>query len=162
MKLIAFILLTFSLLSGAQANDLYMTEASEPGFDLAALGRPCSGSYYNWGRGRNGFGYCYQYACTGATLNGGQPVSNYSCEAVRPSYVDWGRGQNGWGYCYQYTPYGVSMNEGKPVSNYSCEAVRRSYYAWGRGVNGQTYCYQYTAKGVAMNEGKPVSNYNCM
>lgn len=119
------------------------------------------GSYFDWGRGRDGWGYCYEWASNGQPLNQGNPVSNYNCERGRPSYFDWGRGRDGWGYCYQYTPYRDSMNQGNPVSNYNCERTRPSYYAWGRGQDGYTYCYQYTARGDSMNAGAPVSNYNC-
>ncbi|MGE0631547.1 MAG: hypothetical protein AB7O96_04020 [Pseudobdellovibrionaceae bacterium] len=76
--------------------------------------------YYDWGRGRNGWGYCYMWDRYGRVRNGGYPVSNYNCERVRPSYFRWARSRNGYYYCYQYTPYGVIMNEGYPVSNYYC------------------------------------------
>lgn len=76
--------------------------------------------YYNWGRGRNGWGYCYLWNCNGRVRNGGLPVNNYNCEGTRPSYFRWATSRNGYVYCYQYTPYGVPMNEGYPVSNYYC------------------------------------------
>lgn len=117
--------------------------------------------YYDWGRGRNGWGYCYHWTRDGRVLNDGRPVSNHFCERRRPSYYNWGRGKNGWGYCYQWTPKGVAMNEGRPVSNYLCERRSRSYYQWGTGRNGKTYCYQWTPNGVAMNEGKPVAEHLC-
>ncbi|MCO5143016.1 MAG: hypothetical protein M9962_08005 [Oligoflexia bacterium] len=119
------------------------------------------GSYYDWGVGRNGYGYCYEYTDYGDVLNGGQPVGNYNCEYSRPSEYNWGQGRNGFGYCYQRTPYGHFMNEGQPVGNYNCEMRNPSYFAWGRGRNGYTYCYQYTANGYPMNNGQPVGNYNC-
>jgi hypothetical protein len=120
-----------------------------------------AGSYYNWGRGQNGFGYCYQYTSYGSVLNGGRPVANQFCENTKPSYHNWGRGKDGFGYCYQYTPQGLAMYEGRPQSNYFCEMTKPSYYNWGRGQNGYTYCYQYTPQGLAMNSGKPVANYFC-
>lgn len=161
MKFLALVFLALSLFSAANVLASQGQTCASPGINMLDIGAACTGSYYNWGKAQNGWGYCYQYACTGAVLNGAQPVSDYFCESVRPSYFDWGKAQNGWGYCYQYTPTGLTMNVGKPVSNYSCEAVRPSYYSWNRSVDGQTRCYQYTAKGVAMNEGKPVSNYYC-
>lgn len=118
-------------------------------------------SHFAWGRGQNGWGYCYEWDYYGNVLNGGYPVASYNCEAVQPSRFDWGRGQNGWGYCYQWTPQGFAMNEGQAVANYSCESVHPSRYAWGRGQNGLTYCYQWTPYGVAMNEGRPVPEYYC-
>jgi len=78
-----------------------------------------AGSYYDWGRGQNGWGYCYEWA-NGYVLNSGYPIANYYCEQENPSYFDWGRGMNGYTYCYQWTPYGVAMNEGRPVDNYYC------------------------------------------
>ncbi len=139
------------ILSGSQsAVEMHPNQVTE-----------ASGSYFDWGKAQNGFGYCYHWASTGAVLNGGSPVSNYNCERNRPSYFNWGRAQNGFGYCYQYTPYGVSMNQGAPQSNYNCERTRPSYYSWGRGQDGQTRCYQYTPNGVALNQGSPVSNHFC-
>lgn len=122
---------------------------------------PPGGSYYDWGRGQNGWGYCYQWSYDGYILNGGQPVPNYLCESTHPSAYNWGRGMDGWGYCYQWTPYGVPMNEGRPVANYSCEAVAPSYYQWARGSDGYTYCFQLTPNGLALNQGRPVPNYLC-
>ncbi len=79
-----------------------------------------AGSYYDWGRAKNGWGYCYMWSSNGYVLNEGRPVSNYNCERYRPSYYDWGKGVNGYTYCYQWTSYRVAMNEGKPVDNYYC------------------------------------------
>lgn len=118
-------------------------------------------SYYDWGKGQNGWGYCYQWTNTGAPLNEGKPVDNSYCERENPSQYNWGKGQNGWGYCYQWTPYGVALNQGQPVSNYNCERRRPSHYKWGSAKNGYTYCYQWTPDGVAMNEGKPVDKSYC-
>lgn len=122
---------------------------------------PSHGSYYDWGRAQNGYGYCYEWSSDGYVLNNGQPVSEHYCENVRPSYYYWGQAQNGWGYCYHYTPSGIPMNQGQPVSNYTCERVAHSHYQWGRAQNGYTYCYQYTPNGYAMNQGQPVSNHYC-
>lgn len=119
------------------------------------------GSYFDWGQGQNGWGYCYEWTNHGDVLNGGNPVHPYSCEKSNPSRFRWSRGQDGWGYCYQYTPYGVAMNEGSLVHPYSCEKVAPSYYRWGRAQNGYTYCYQYTANGIPMNQGSPVNESYC-
>lgn len=118
-------------------------------------------SYYDWGRGQNGFGYCYEWAYPGAVLNGGQAMPNYLCESVNPSFYTWGRGRNGFGYCYQQTPNGYWMNEGQAQQNYLCEASAPSFFRWARARNGYTYCYQYTANGLVMNNGSPVDNYYC-
>lgn len=124
--------------------------------------RPTSyGSYYNWGRAQNGWGYCYEWTYEGYVLNGGQPVGDYLCESTRPSYYGWGAAQNGWGYCYHYTPDGLAMNNGQAMANYLCESYSPSHYSWGRGQNGNYYCYQYTPNGLVMNSGQPVDNYFC-
>lgn len=148
---------TYEALSSAAVG----TEVSHFGINTQDAGMACTGAYYNWGKAQNGFGYCYEWACNGSPLNGGQPVSDYLCESRRPSYYDWGKAQNGWGYCYQYTPYGVAMNKGQPVGDYLCESRRPSYYSWARSQDGRTRCYQYTPYGVAMNKGQPVSDYLC-
>jgi hypothetical protein len=122
---------------------------------------PSRGSYFDWSRGNDGWGHCYEWASNGGVLNGGNPVSNSYCEDVNPSRYDWSRGNDGWGYCYQFTPYGDALNSGAAVSNYYCEEVARSYYSWGRGNDGYTHCYQYTANGIAMNQGAAVSDYYC-
>ena len=49
----------------AQAN--YLCDAHYP-------------SYYAWGRGGNGYTYCYQWTSTGLAMNEGQPVANYLCQ----------------------------------------------------------------------------------
>lgn len=122
---------------------------------------PGQGSYYDWGTGKNGYGYCYQWSNSGQVLNGGSPQPNYLCEQRRQSYYMWNRAYNGYGYCYQYTPYGVPMNAGASQPNYLCEQRNPSYYAWGRGQDGYTRCYQYTSNGIPMNQGAPVGNYLC-
>lgn len=77
-------------------------------------------TYFDWGRGQNGWGYCYEFTSQGYVLNQGRPVHNANCEAVRPSYFDWGRGMDGYVYCYQWTPYRVAMNEGRPMHPSYC------------------------------------------
>ena len=147
---------------GSLTTDPIARDSSPSTMDLESMNiRPRRGSYYKWGKARNGYGYCYEYTRDGRVLNGGKPVGNYNCERRNPSVYNWGRARNGYGYCYQYTPYGVAMNEGRPVSNFQCERYNPSYYSWGRGRDGNTYCYQYTGNGIPMNEGKPVSNYYC-
>lgn len=122
---------------------------------------PHYGSYYDWERGVDGWGHCYEWTSRREVLNNGRPVSDYLCEQSRPSHYSWGRGNDGWGYCYQYTPYGHALNSGSPVNNYYCEQNSRSYYSWGRGNDGYTHCYQYTGNGVPMNQGSPVPDNYC-
>ena len=136
-----------------QANQSYVVASNE----APAIG----GSYFNWGRAQNGFGYCYQWTSTGQLLNGGAAQPNFYCEQVNPSFFNWGRAQNGFGYCYQFTGTGLLMNLGQPQSNYSCEQRSPSHYAWGRGQDGYTRCYQYSPSGLALNAGQPVNNYFC-
>ncbi len=95
--------LLFSLNFQASANDV--------------LGR---GSYFDWGRGMNGYGYCYEWAYGGGVLNGGNPVPNFECDKVNPSFYSWGRGSNGYTYCYQFAPQGWVLNTGNPVDNSWC------------------------------------------
>ncbi|PIS10125.1 MAG: hypothetical protein COT73_11020 [Bdellovibrio sp. CG10_big_fil_rev_8_21_14_0_10_47_8] len=122
---------------------------------------PVPGDYYDWGRGRDGSGYCYQFTAEGYVLNGGAPVENSLCEAVKPSHPDWGRGRNGYGYCYRFTPSYLVMNQGTPIHNQQCETVRPSYYDWGRGIDGWIYCFQFTPERWVMNEGRSVPNNFC-
>lgn len=161
----AFVLVTSISMANTEVGATCATPVNENSI-LAPLmeqnfAPSCVGTYYNWGRGQNGWGYCYEWTCNGYPLNNGLPVANYLCESRSPSRYDWGRGMDGWGYCYQWTPQGIAMNEGQPVTNWNCERTRPSYYSWGRGMDGNAYCYQYTAYGVAMNAGQPVSPYLC-
>ena len=119
-----------------------------------------TGSYYDWGRGQDGWGYCYEWTYDGQPLNGGRPVNSGYCESRSPSLFNCGRGHDGWGHCYQQTPKGEYMNQGRPVSDYQCEERSPSYYSWGRGADGNTYCYRY-ANGLALNNGRPVDNNYC-
>lgn len=86
---------------------------------LEGFAPPRRGSYFDWGRARNGWGYCYQWTRNGQVLNQGQPVQNYLCERTNPSYFAWGRAKNGFTYCYQWAK-GLALNEGQPVPNYYC------------------------------------------
>lgn len=122
---------------------------------------PSTGAYFDWGRGRDGTGYCYQFTIHGDVLNGGMPVAENSCEALRPSKSDWARGRNGYGYCYQFTPEKLVMYQGRPQANEICEKVLPSHFAWGRGMDGWTYCFQYTPSHILMNEGRNVPNEKC-
>jgi hypothetical protein len=79
------------------------------------------GSYYAWYKGNDGWGRCYEWTTGGDVLNGGNPVSNYLCEAVAPSHYEWGRSNNGYTRCYQVTPNGYYLHEGSPVSDYLCK-----------------------------------------
>lgn len=119
------------------------------------------GNYFNWGQGRDGTGYCYEFNSQGFVLNGGMPQANINCEKVSPSFANWGRANNGFGYCFQFTPYNIVMNQGHPIANQTCEKVSPSYYRWGQGVDGFTYCYQFTPTGLVMNNGQNVPNHLC-
>ena len=118
------------------------------------------GSYFNWGRGRDGFGYCYEWTRNGQVLNGGQPVPEHLCERRNPSYFEWARARNGWGNCYRFTPYGVVMNQGQPQSYGYCEQSNPSYFDWARSQSGHYYCYQF-GNGLVLNDGRPVPNHYC-
>lgn len=78
------------------------------------------GGYYNWGRGRDGWGYCYEWDRYGRIRNGGWPVDNYKCERRNPSHFNWAQSRDGYTRCYQFTPYGDVMNQGRPVSTRYC------------------------------------------
>lgn len=83
--------------------------------------RPPHGrTYVDWGQGRDGTGYCYEFFRNGQVANGGRPISNHACERYNPSYYDYGRGRDGYYYCYQFTPYGVVMNQGRAVPMNYC------------------------------------------
>lgn len=77
-------------------------------------------SYFDWGRGQNGWGYCYEFDNYGYVLNNGRPMHPRNCEMVNPSYFAWGRGFDGYMYCYQWTPYQVIMNDGYAVHPRYC------------------------------------------
>lgn len=125
------------------------------------INHPAGPTYFNWGQGRDGWAYCYEFNSQGYVLNGGRPVANIHCERVSPSYHNWGRGVDGWGYCYQFAPNGLVMNQGRPQPNMQCERMSPSYYQWGRGTDGWVYCYQWTPYGHVMNIGRPVPNHFC-
>ena len=122
---------------------------------------PGGQTYFDWGRGMDGYGYCYQFTWDGYVLNNGaaQPIG--FCEQVRPSHFDWGRGNNGFGYCYQFTPQKLVMNRGAAQYNGNCERYYPSFYRWGRGNDGYTYCYQFTPYGYVLNDGRPVPPNYC-
>lgn len=122
---------------------------------------PNTGAYYDWGRGRDGTGYCYQFTSQGYVLNGGYPVDEQLCESIKPSHFNWARGQNGYGYCYQFTPDELVMQQGRPQQVEKCEAKHPSYFSWGTSQQGWTYCYQFTTNHLLMNEGRPVPNEKC-
>ncbi|MEK6553656.1 MAG: hypothetical protein AABZ31_00305 [Bdellovibrionota bacterium] len=118
------------------------------------------GSYFDWGQGQDGFGYCYEWTRDGRVLNGGMPVADYNCEARRPAHYTWHRSVSGWGNCYRFTPSGLVMDRGQPKAYYNCERYSPSYFNWARATNGYTYCFQF-GNGLVLNEGRSVPNYNC-
>ena len=82
--------------------------------------RPPHRTYVDWGRGRDGTGYCYEFFRNGQVANGGRPIPNHICERYNPSYYDYGRAQDGYYRCYQFTPYRIVMNQGRPVPDSYC------------------------------------------
>jgi len=76
--------------------------------------------FYDWGRGQNGWGYCYQFDSHGYVMNLGRPVNNRMCERYNPSYYSWAHATNGYVYCFQFTPYSVVMNEVRSVHPRFC------------------------------------------
>jgi hypothetical protein len=93
---------------------------AETALQNTTVNHPHYNSYFDWGRGMNGWGYCYQWTPYGVPMNEGRPVPNFYCERHRPSFYRWAQGQNGYIYCYQFTPDGYVMNEGRPVDNRYC------------------------------------------
>lgn len=77
--------------------------------------KPHGKIYYDWGRGHNGFGYCYAFDKNGNVLYWGKPQPDVYCERVKSSHFAWARSWNGYIYCYQFTPYLAVMNNGYPV-----------------------------------------------
>lgn len=77
-------------------------------------------TYFDWSRGQNGWGYCYEFDSYGYVLHNGRPMHPMNCEQVNPSYFDWARASNGYVYCYNFTPYGVVLNNGRPVHPSNC------------------------------------------
>lgn len=119
-----------------------------------------SETYFDWSRGQDGFGYCYEWTADGKVLNGGQPVPERFCEEKNPSFFSWARSQSGWGNCYRFTPQGVVMDFGQPKPYRLCEKESPSYFRWLYATNGYYYCYQLGA-GYVLNEGRPVPNQFC-
>lgn len=158
------LLIISSLLIGGvvQAQMTSNPNSVYAGGNISAPGNPNTGAHYDWGRGRDGTGYCYQFTNQGDVLNGGYPVAEANCEAVRPSKADWGWDRRtGFGYCYQFTPDNLVMYQGRPQNYDICEKVNPSHYAWGRATNGWTYCFQFTPYNAVLNEGRAVANEKC-
>lgn len=126
----AKIMLVLSILLGQMAfaaEDTVMSQApqgdsyaGELKLDPKGQRHPGYYTFFDWARGQNGFGYCYEFDSYGYVLNGGRPMHPYNCERVNPSYFDWARGMNGHFYCYQWTPYHAVMNDGRPVHPRYC------------------------------------------
>jgi hypothetical protein len=76
-------------------------------------------TFFDWARGNNGWGYCYEFDNYGV-LNNGRPVHPFNCEQVNPSYFNWARGWDGYVYCFQFTPYNAVMNDGHSVHPSYC------------------------------------------
>jgi hypothetical protein len=119
------------------------------------------GTYFDWERGNDGWGHCYEWTTHREVLNNGNPIEDFFCEENYPSHFRWDKGLDGWGYCYQYSPNGYVLNYGAPIPNNYCEATSPSFYNWGRGYDGYTHCYQYTFNGIIMNQGSQVNESYC-
>lgn len=78
-------------------------------------------TFFDWARGQNGWGYCYEFDSYGYVLNNGRPMHPMNCERVNPSYFDWARANNGYVYCFNFTPYGAVLNDGRPVHPSYCQ-----------------------------------------
>lgn len=108
-------------LLGVSANANALASAPSAVLSEAPIAQDFNtGSYFDWGRGRDGWGHCYEWTFDGRVLNGGQPVADYQCEMVAPSRYSWGRGMDGYTYCYRVTPNGLVLNQGRPVASYYC------------------------------------------
>ena len=165
MKFLIGFLMLFPVASFASSASLTQ-EASKLTLSVGPLAPPVDydyshGSYFNWGRGQNGWGYCYEWTYDGYVLNEGRPVNTSFCERVSPSMAVWNRAQNGWGYCYRITSNGFTLNDGRPIDPSYCEATGASYYRWGRANDGYVRCYKFSFNGLILNEGRPVENYYC-
>lgn len=94
---------------------------TDGGFPVPPNPGPTQSSYYDWGRGQDGYGYCYEYDYFGQVMNWGQAQDNWYCERVSPSHYTWGYySGSSQPYCFQVTPRGDVMNSGYPVANYLC------------------------------------------
>jgi hypothetical protein len=126
--LLSLFFLSFVLVaSNALAEDMVLKQALQPDsyageLKLDPKGENKSGYYtfFDWARGYNGWGYCYEFDRYGYVLHGGRPVHPIHCERVNPSYYDWARGIDGYFYCFQFTPYHAVMNEGRSVHPRFC------------------------------------------
>lgn len=118
MKMFVIILslfMFFVLNSFARASDLSVAASQER--EATSFSH---GSYFDWGRGFDGWGHCYEWTNEGEVLNGGRPMPEELCEASAPSYFSWARGRDGYTYCYRFTPTGLPLNGGAPVPNSLC------------------------------------------
>jgi hypothetical protein len=117
-KLILILSLFFCVGAGAAqvaTSDLYSGPKSVPQFNHDHPNDPNCQSYFDWARGQNGWGYCYEFDNYGYVLNNGRPMHPMNCERVHPSFFDWARGWDGYIYCFQFTPYRDVMNDGRSV-----------------------------------------------
>ena len=80
----------------------------------------CDDNYFDWGTGRDGTGYCYEFFRSGEVANQGRSLPNRFCERVSPSYYEMGRSRDGGFYCYQFSPYHVVLNQGRAVPPSFC------------------------------------------
>lgn len=99
----------------AMQSDIY---AGEPK-NIGQGHYPDNYTFFDWGQGQNGWGYCYEFDKRGYVLHNGRPVSAVGCQN-NPSYYDWGSPFEDYRECYQWTPYNIKMNDGYPVDRRFC------------------------------------------
>ncbi len=117
--------------------------------------------FFDWGRGNDGTGYCFEFDSAGYVMNQGRPVPENRCEAIVPTHFEWGQATNGFGYCFQFTPSHLVLWQGRPVNNQQCEYTQPSFYSWGRANNGGVYCFQFSPTGLVLNDGQAVPPQFC-
>ncbi len=74
--------------------------------------------WYDWGRGADGYGYCYLFD-EGGVLNDGKAVQDFMCDLTKTTYK-YATMKNGSQACMQWTPYGHAINKGKTLDPVLC------------------------------------------
>jgi hypothetical protein len=75
--------------------------------------------FFDFGRGENGYGYCYQFDANMQVMNKGMPVADFNCDLTK-SYYGWALHPDGELYCHRWTPYKHIMNKGQIVDAILC------------------------------------------
>ena len=74
--------------------------------------------FYDWGRGADGYGYCYLFDDSGV-MNNGKAVGNFMCDMTKTRYEFMPK-KDGSQACYQVTPYGHIMDQGLELDPVRC------------------------------------------